>query len=90
MRKFWKVYVGRGPYEAERITLEQAAEERRYGSDEPREANYIVEAFNESDARRVASMARQGQTLTWMCGPRKAVPVQIPDVKYADRYSCGT
>lgn len=76
--RHWRVYIARDVYEAEPTTLEREAEARRYGVANLRDANLVVQANDERDARRVAGLAYHGMTQTVFRGPRQAVPVQIP------------
>jgi len=84
-RHYYRVYIGRPHYEAERTTLAREAEARRYAV-AGAEANYIVDAYSEQDAIKCAAMAQRGQCLVWHCGPRKAVPVMIPNVEFTGSF----
>lgn len=80
--RHYRVYIARDFYEVEPTTLKREYAARRYGVASLRDANIVVEAYSEADAKRVAGMHYYGQTLTWWAGPGRKVPVQIPNAEH--------
>jgi hypothetical protein len=82
MRHF-RVYIARDSYQAEPTTLTREAEARRYGVADIRDANLVVEARDEREARRIRRLRFKGACVMPDV-PGQSWDVENPDIAYGD------